>query len=90
MYDPELRGNLETQICTVADELAYTTHDLDDDLRSGMISPQKLEGISLWILLKEKYYWTGLFFLDYERNRMICDLVGLIVTDMIQASDIYL
>jgi Kef-type K+ transport system membrane component KefB len=26
----ELRGNLETQIANVADELAYTTHDLDD------------------------------------------------------------
>ena len=38
-YDPGLRGNLETQIANVADELAYTTHDLDDGLRSGMITP---------------------------------------------------
>ena len=41
-FSPELRGNLETQIANVADELAYTTHDLDDGLRSGMISPQTL------------------------------------------------
>src|SRR5262249_33778620 len=34
-FSPELRGNLETQIANVADELAYTTHDLDDGLRSG-------------------------------------------------------
>ncbi len=40
---PALRGNLETQIANVADELAYTTHDLDDGLRSGMLSPQMLE-----------------------------------------------
>src|SRR5262245_4179861 len=39
-YDPSLRGNLETQIANVADELAYTTHDLDDGLRSGMMTPQ--------------------------------------------------
>src|SRR5262245_3239202 len=31
-YHPDLRGNLETQIANVADELAYTTHDLDDGL----------------------------------------------------------
>lgn len=36
-YDPELRGHLEAQIANVADELAYTSHDLDDGLRSGMI-----------------------------------------------------
>ena len=38
-FNPDLRGNLETQIANVADELAYTTHDLDDGLRSGMITP---------------------------------------------------
>ena len=34
-YDPELRGSLEAQIANVADELAYTSHDPDDGLRSG-------------------------------------------------------
>src|SRR3989304_2557293 len=38
-YNPELRGNLEAQIANAADELAYTSHDLDDGLRSGMITP---------------------------------------------------
>jgi len=45
-FSPDLRGNLETQICNVADELAYTTHDLDDGLRSGMLSPQMLDGLT--------------------------------------------
>ncbi len=54
-YDPSLRGNLETQIANVADELAYTTHDLDDGLRSGMVSPPMLEGIALWEILKETF-----------------------------------
>src|SRR5574342_202193 len=52
-YDQNLRGNLETQICNIADELAYTTHDLDDGLRSGMLTPQMLGGISLWEILRE-------------------------------------
>jgi dGTPase len=85
--NPELRGNLETQIANVADELAYTTHDLDDGLRSGMINPQLLEGIALWQILKETFNWRGPILDDIERHRMIRHLVGLVVTDMVQATD---
>src|SRR5512139_1544977 len=52
-YDPQLRGHLEAQIVNVADELAYTAHDLDDGLRSGMITPYMLDGITLWEILTE-------------------------------------
>jgi dGTPase len=86
-YSPELRGNLETQIANVADELAYTTHDLDDGLRSGMINPQMLEGIALWEILRETYNWHGPNLDEMERHRMIRQLVGLMVTDMITATD---
>lgn len=86
-FSPELRGNLETQICNVADELAYTTHDLDDGLRSGMITPQMLDGIALWEILTETYNWSGPLLQDLERHSMIRNLVGLLVTDMIQATD---
>lgn len=61
-FSPEMRGIFETQIGNVADELAYTTHDLDDGLRSGMITPQMLEGISLWDILTkklERFYFSG-------------------------------
>jgi len=86
-YAPELRGNLETQIANVGDELAYTTHDLDDGLRSGMINPQMLEGIALWEILRETYNWRGPLLDEMERHRMIRQLVGLMVTDMITTTD---
>ena len=86
-FSPELRGNLETQICNVADELAYTTHDLDDGLRSGMITPQTLDGIALWEILVQTFNWHGPLLQDLERHRMIRHLVGLMVTDMVQATD---
>ena len=86
-FSPELRGNLETQIANVADELAYTTHDLDDGLRSGMIHPQLLDGISLWEILRETYNWRGSILDDMERHRMIRQLVGLMVTNMIKSTD---
>jgi dGTPase len=86
-YNPELRGNLETQIANVADELAYTTHDLDDGLRSGMIVPSMLEGIALWEILTESFKWRGPQLEDMERHRMIRQLVGMLITDMVHATD---
>ena len=86
-YNPDLRGNLETQIANVADELAYTTHDLDDGLRSGMLSPHMLDGISLWEILRETYRWRGPNLDDMERHRMIRQLVGLLVTDLVECTD---
>ena len=86
-YDPGLRGNLETQMANVADELAYTTHDLDDGFRSGMITPQLLEGVALWEILKETFHWRGPSLDDIERHRMVRHLVGLVVTDMVETTD---
>ncbi len=86
-YDPTLRGNLETQIANVADELAYTTHDLDDGLRSGMITPAQLDGIDLWEILKATYNWRGPELADMERHRMIRQLVGIMVTNMVESTD---
>ncbi|MCZ2126447.1 MAG: deoxyguanosinetriphosphate triphosphohydrolase [Anaerolineales bacterium] len=85
-YNPHLRGNLETQIANVADELAYTTHDLDDGLRSGMITPQTLDGVALWEILREAHNWRGTLLDDMERHRMIRQLVGMLVTDMVEGS----
>lgn len=86
-FNPELRGNLETQIANIADELAYTTHDLDDGLRSGTITPHMLDGIALWEILRETYHWRGPNLDDIERHRMIRQLVGLMVTDIVEATD---
>jgi dGTPase len=86
-FSPDLRGNLETQIANVADELAYTTHDLDDGLRSGLITPQNLGGIALWEILCETFNWRGPALDDLERHRMIRHLVGIMVTNLIEATD---
>ena len=86
-FNPELRGNLETQIANVADELAYTTHDLDDGLRSGMLAPSMLNGISLWEILSETFKWKGPMLDEIGRHRMIRHLVGLMVTDMVETTE---
>ena len=85
-YNPELRGHLEAQIANVADELAYTAHDLDDGLRSGMITPFMLDGLELWEVLKESIGWKNGELDELTRHRLIRRLIGLEVTDMVHTT----
>jgi len=87
-YNPELRASIEAQIANVADELAYTAHDLDDGLRSGMITPTMLEGITLWEILVESVGWKGPDLDELSRHRMIRRLIGLEVSDLVHTSDL--
>jgi dGTPase len=85
-YDPEKRGHLEAQIANGADELAYTAHDLDDGLRSGMIQTQQLDGITLWDEVTQSVGWKGFELNDLSRHQLIRRLIGLEVTDLIQST----
>ena len=42
------RPSLEAQICNLADEIAYNNHDVDDGLRSGLLTLEQLRGVSLF------------------------------------------
>jgi dGTPase len=40
--------SLEAQIANLADEIAYNNHDVDDGLRSGLVSLDELESVSIF------------------------------------------
>ena len=87
-FDPNLRGHLEAQIANAADELAYTAHDLDDGLRSGMITPADLSGISLWEVINESVGRRRTDILDeLSRHRLIRRLINIEITDLTQSID---
>lgn len=87
-FDPDLRGHLEAQIANAADELAYTAHDLDDGLRSGMITPVDLSGISLWEVINESVGRRRTETLDeLSRHRLIRRLINIEITDLTQSID---
>lgn len=86
-FNPELRGNIEAQISNVADELTYTAHDLDDGLRSGMISAPMLDGIALWEVVLKSIEWGGGEVNDLARHRIVRRLIGIEVNDIIQTTD---
>lgn len=86
-FDPDLRGNIEAQIANVADELAYTAHDLDDGLRSGLISPEMLSGLELWEILCETVDWHTGNLDDLTRHIMIRRLIGMEINDVLVHAD---
>ncbi len=86
-FNPELRGNIEAQIANVADELTYTAHDLDDGLRSGMITGPMLDGIALWEIVLKSIEWAGGEMDDLVRHRIVRRLIGIEVNDLIFTTD---
>lgn len=42
------QATIEAQICNLADEIAYNNHDIDDGLRSGLLSLEQLAGVELF------------------------------------------
>jgi dGTPase len=40
--------SLEAQLCNVADEIAYNAHDIDDGVRSGLITLEQLREVELF------------------------------------------
>ena len=85
-FNPELRGHLEAQIANAADELAYSAHDLDDGLRSGLISTPMLKDLALWKDLIKSVGWKGGVLTELDRKRIIRRMIGLEVEDLIQST----
>ena len=43
-----LQPSLEAQLANLADEIAYNAHDIDDGVRSGLLSLEQLQGVELF------------------------------------------
>ncbi|MBI2083281.1 MAG: deoxyguanosinetriphosphate triphosphohydrolase [Deltaproteobacteria bacterium] len=78
------KGNpsLEAQIVNLADEIAYTNHDLDDGLRSGLIDLEALQYIELW---RENHSsQASAFDAKIENRQVVRRIINAFVTDLIQ------
>lgn len=78
------QASLEAQICNFADEIAYNNHDVDDGLRSGLISLEQLEEVTLFArhsaAVRSAYPGLGGRRLVHETirrmiNVLVCDLI---------------
>lgn len=82
--DPATRGTLEAQIANVVDELAYSAHDLDDGLLSGLIRAEQLEDLGIWRVLRDRVGAGPMT--DLRRHRIIREQIGLLVDDLLETT----
>ncbi len=86
-YEPELRPTLEAQVVNLADEIAYNAHDLDDGLRSGLLTPAQLTGVELLAALAGELEIDLARLGEFERRVLIRELLGWMITDVVAATD---
>jgi len=81
------RPSLEAQVANLADEVAYNNHDVDDGLRSGLITLEQLSGVPVFArhMDQVKSLYPGL-----AERRLIHEtirrMIGTLVNDLIQQS----
>ena len=89
-FEPSWRPSLEASIADAADAIAYSTHDLDDGLRSGLIKAKQLEAVSLWRRISERLLLNPKNVNEFERRILIRELLGEIVSDLIHTTSAHL
>ncbi len=82
------RPTLEAQIANLADEIAYNNHDVDDGLRSGLITLEQLSSVRLFSrhLDEVRAAFPGLV----ERrvvHETVRSMIGTLVTDLIAQTE---
>jgi dGTPase len=84
---PTPSPSIEAQTTDVSDEIAYTNHDLDDGLRSKLLTLEMLDEVRLWRRARESFEDR----LSEAPERVlraqtIVALINLLATDLIEAS----
>jgi dGTPase len=82
------RPSMEAQVANLADEIAYNNHDVDDGLRSGLITLEQLESVPLVAnLLRE----VREAYPDLPERRLVHEtvrrMINALVTDLIRQSE---
>ena len=87
MYNPQEAATLEAQLASIADETAYSSADLDDGLRAGILDPRDLGQLEIW---NDYCAMSGACedrFNDIVRHRFIRWVVNTLVTDFVTTTD---
>ena len=92
-FNPEESPTLESQVVNIADEIAYTSHDLDDGLTAGYINEDELSMVLLWKeiyeIVKEKNPLLNREMWKYQTvklliNEQVSDLISNIDKNLTQ------
>ncbi len=79
--------SLEAQVADYSDEIAYTVHDLDDGLRSGLLDPADLKCVRLWDEARQRVLDAlGAAPPRVLRAQTIRALIDRLVTELVERS----
>ena len=72
--------SLEAQLTNLADEIAYNNHDVDDGLRSGLITLEQLDAVSLFAERRRQVeaQWPGI-----TGRRLIHETIRRMINDTV-------
>lgn len=85
----ETSAHLESQVVDMADEIAYTNHDIDDGLRSGLITIQNMRKFKLWRRAEkdiQQQYGKNIS-LKRLQSRVISRMISLMIHDLCKTSE---
>ncbi|CAH0354351.1 deoxyguanosinetriphosphate triphosphohydrolase [Aquabacterium sp. CECT 9606] len=72
--------SLEAQLCNLADEIAYNAHDIDDGVRSGLITMEQLEDVPLFTRFRDE---TLSEFPDVKGRRLLFDTIRRMLSQQV-------
>src|SRR5450830_1628422 len=82
------RPSLEAQVANLADEIAYNNHDVDDGLRSGLITLEQLEAVPL---VATQLNEVRQAYPDLPERRVVHEtvrrMINTLVSDLIRQSE---
>ncbi|NYT62977.1 deoxyguanosinetriphosphate triphosphohydrolase [Alcaligenaceae bacterium] len=72
--------SLEAQIANLADEIAYNNHDIDDGLRSGLITIDQLLSLEIFARHHEQVKSR---YPDIERRRLVAEIIRAMINTLV-------
>ena len=77
--------SLEAQLVNLADEIAYTNHDIDDGLRAGIFAREDLAGFALWQEALKKV--DTKLPVEAFHHRAVSAVIELLTTDLLLTTE---
>jgi dGTPase len=72
--------SLEAQLCNLADEIAYNAHDIDDGVRSGLLTLTQLQDITLVDRYRQQ---TLAEYPDLQGRRLLYETIRRMLSDQV-------
>lgn len=75
------QASLEAQLTNLADEIAYNNHDIDDGLRSGLITMAQLQDLEIFAVHYEQVQCR---YPDVEQKRLVAEVIRAMINTLVR------